>query len=77
MEWPELRRTGSGDNVGGVCCGTVLSKISERKSLENVRFASSAVGVQLVDDSDEGLIITHFFENVIPRWPDAALLSME
>ena len=33
----------SGDSVGGVACGIVVSKISVLKTLENVRFASSAV----------------------------------
>jgi hypothetical protein len=32
----------SGDKFGGVGCGIVVSKISARKSVENVRFASSA-----------------------------------
>lgn len=38
----ECVKTGSGEKFGGVGCGTVLSKSSERNSAENVRFASSA-----------------------------------
>ena len=34
MEWLVLKRTGSGDNDGGVGCGTVLSNNSERNTLE-------------------------------------------
>ena len=41
-EWLELRRIGSGESDGGVGCGTLPSNNSERKSLENVRLASSA-----------------------------------
>ena len=33
---------GSGDIVGGVGCGTEVSKSSERRRVENVRLASSA-----------------------------------
>jgi hypothetical protein len=32
----------SGDKFGGVGCGIVVSNISARNSVENVRFASSA-----------------------------------
>lgn len=42
VECVELSEVGSGDRFGGVGCGIVPSNISERKSWENVRFASSA-----------------------------------
>ena len=35
-------KVGSGEKFGGVGCGIVLSNSSERKRVENVRFASSA-----------------------------------
>lgn len=38
VEWVEVR---SGDRLGGVGCGMVVSNNSERRSVENVRFASS------------------------------------
>ncbi len=34
---------GSGERFGGVGCGIVVSNISARSKVENVRFASSAV----------------------------------
>ena len=34
---------GSGDNVGGVACGMVVSKSSVRNTVAYVRFASSAM----------------------------------
>ncbi len=34
---------GSGERFGGVGCGIVVSKISARRSVENVRLASSAM----------------------------------
>lgn len=34
---------GSGDRIGGVVCGMLLSKSSERSKVEYVRLASSAV----------------------------------
>ena len=40
VAWLEMR---SGERLGGVGCGTVLSKSSERSRVEKVRFASSAV----------------------------------
>lgn len=43
VEWEEEgKRVGSGEWVGGVACGIVLSNISFRSNVENVRFASSA-----------------------------------
>lgn len=41
-------KVASGDNEGGVGCGTDVSKSSERSSVEKVRFASSAVHYQSV-----------------------------
>lgn len=32
----------SGETLGGVCCGMVVSNISDRRRVEKVRFASSA-----------------------------------
>ena len=37
----------SGDRFGGVGCGMVVSKSSERRRVEKVRFASSAACCQL------------------------------
>ena len=42
VECDEGSKIESGDRFGGVCCGIVVSKISERSNVENVRFASSA-----------------------------------
>jgi len=41
VEWVDIR---SGDKLGGVGCGMVVSKSSDRRRVENVRFASSATG---------------------------------
>ena len=41
-EWDEGGKVESGDRFEGVGCGIVVSKISERSNVENVRFASSA-----------------------------------
>ncbi len=43
VECEEGGRVESGERFGGVGCGIVLSKISERSRVEKVRFASSAV----------------------------------
>lgn len=43
VECDEGSNVGSGDRLGGVGWGIVVSKISERNSVEKVRFASSAV----------------------------------
>lgn len=43
VEWVEGR---SGDRLGGVGCGTVLSNNSDRRRVEKVRFASSATQSQ-------------------------------
>ena len=43
VECEEGNRVESGERFGGVGCGMVLSKISERSRVEKVRFASSAV----------------------------------
>jgi hypothetical protein len=42
VECDEGSKVESGERLGGVCCGMVVSKISDRRSVENVRFASSA-----------------------------------
>lgn len=42
VECEEGNRVESGDRFGGVRCGMVVSKISDRSKVENVRFASSA-----------------------------------
>ena len=42
VEWDEGGKVESGDRFGGVCCGIVVSNISERSNVEKVRFASSA-----------------------------------
>ena len=43
VECEEGSKVGSGERLGGVGCGMVLSKISDRSNVVNVRFASSAV----------------------------------
>lgn len=43
VEWVEVR---SGDRLGGVGCGMVVSNNSDRRRVENVRFASSAAESQ-------------------------------
>lgn len=48
VERVEVCKVGSGDNEGGVGCGTDVSKSSERSSVEKVRFASSAAQYQSV-----------------------------
>lgn len=45
VECVEGGNVGSGDNVGGVGCGIEFSNSSERRRVENVRFASSAVEI--------------------------------
>ena len=40
VEWVEVK---SGERLGGVGCGTVVSNNSDRRRVEKVRFASSAV----------------------------------
>ena len=42
VECVEGGNVGSGDNVGGVACGIVVSKSSVLRTVEKVRFASSA-----------------------------------
>ena len=42
VECDEPSKVESGDRFGGVCWGMVVSKISDRRSVEKVRFASSA-----------------------------------
>jgi hypothetical protein len=42
VECDEGNKVVSGERLGGVACGIVVSKISERSNVENVRFASSA-----------------------------------
>lgn len=39
------KRVGSGERVGGVGCGIVVSNISDRSNVENVLFASSATNI--------------------------------
>ena len=43
VECEESINVESGERFGGVGCGIVVSKISERSNVEKVRFASSAV----------------------------------
>jgi hypothetical protein len=43
VECDDGSKVESGEILGGVCCGMVVSNISERRSVEKVRFASSAV----------------------------------
>ena len=45
VECDEGSSVGSGERLGGVGWGIVVSKISERSKVENVRFASSAMNV--------------------------------
>jgi hypothetical protein len=42
VECDEGSNVGSGERLGGVGCGMVVSKISERSNVENVLLASSA-----------------------------------
>ena len=44
VESVEEGKVGSGDKAGGVGCGIVVSKSSERSKVEKVRLASSATG---------------------------------
>ena len=44
-EWVEDGRVGSGDKAAGMACGMEESKISDRRRVENVRFASSTVDI--------------------------------
>lgn len=46
VECVEGGRVGSGDKVGGVGCGIVVSNSSDLNSVEKVRFASSAASSQ-------------------------------
>jgi hypothetical protein len=43
VECEEGSKFVSGERFGGVACGIVVSKISERSRVEKVRFASSAI----------------------------------
>jgi hypothetical protein len=43
VECEEGSKELSGERLGGVGCGIVVSNISERSRVENVRFASSAI----------------------------------
>ena len=57
VECDEGSSVGSGERLGGVGWGIVVSKSSERSNVENVRFASSAV--ELI--SARSHCKTHFF----------------
>ena len=73
VEWAEVR---SGERLGGVGCGTVVSNNSDRRSVEKVRFASSAAKNQtaFVNAHKQFQSFTYFFENGALReeffsWP--------
>lgn len=75
VEWVEVR---SGDRLGGVGCGMVVSNSSDRRRVEKVRFASSAAESQItilhlckVPPS-----FTHFSENGALRGESFSWLSM-
>jgi hypothetical protein len=48
----------SGETFGGVGCGIVLSNISDRSNVENVRFASSAAAWLVTSLDIEGRLLT-------------------
>lgn len=62
VEWVEVR---SGDRLGGVGCGMVVSNNSVRRRVEKVRFASSAAESQttILRLNKVRPSFTHFSEN--------------
>ena len=67
----------SGERLGGVGCGTVVSNSSDRRSVENVRFASSAANYQTKRRFKILGASTHSFENEVLREESAALALKE
>lgn len=63
VEWEEGSRLGSGERLGGVGWGIVVSKISDRSNVENVRFASSAERMSVKCHLSPIQLGTHSFEN--------------
>ena len=68
----------SGERLGGVGCGTVVSNNSDRSRVEKVRFASSAAKnqSQLSRSAKGHRIFTHFFGNAALREESFSWLSM-
>ena len=63
VECVEVGKVGSGDKFGGVGCGIVVSKSSERNNVEKVRFASSAAELSVTRISLNEEIWAYFSEN--------------
>jgi hypothetical protein len=61
VECEEESKVESGDRLGGVDCGIVVSKISDRSNVENVRFASSAGQEVSKLLATMGLRLSYFF----------------
>lgn len=75
VEWVEVR---SGDRLGGVGCGMVVSNNSDRRRVEKVRFASSATESQTTILRVCKVLqnFTHFSGNGALREESFSLLSM-
>ncbi len=75
VECVEVR---SGDRLGGVGCGMVVSNNSDRRRVEKVRFASSATEIQTTILCVCKVLknFTHFSGNGALREESSSLLSM-
>lgn len=75
VEWGEVR---SGDRLGGVGCGMVVSNNSDRRRVEKVRFASSAAESQttILHVCKVLQSFTHFSGNEALREESFSWLSM-
>ena len=67
VECDEGSSVGSGDRFSVVGCGIVVSNISERSKVENVRFASSAINWVRVWHGGIEFIPTYSSENEFHR----------
>ena len=65
VECDEGSSVGSGDRFSVVGCGIVVSNISERSKVENVRFASSAINWVRVWHGGIEFIPTYSSENEV------------
>jgi hypothetical protein len=68
---------GSGERLGGVGWGIVVSKISERSNVENVRFASSAVSLISAPFHTRVRVSAYSFGNEARHEAFVSFVSME
>ena len=67
----------SGERLGGVGWGIVVSKISERSNVENVRLASSAVNLVSRRSHVGWINSAYSFENAAPHEEFVSFVSKE